>query len=97
MNIYPRPLFMWNAPHINCSDGKGRDKNLNVQGICEEFSKKVLSRCKITINFAYNKPQKPTYMDENTRNIITTIATIIAIVCAVLNCIVTAISLCADN
>lgn len=36
-------------------------------------------------------------MDENTRNIITTIATIIAIVCAVLNCIVTAISLCADN
>lgn|GEM_PF-4924204 len=36
-------------------------------------------------------------MDDNTRNIITTIATIIAIVCAVLNCIVTAISLCAAN
>lgn len=31
-------------------------------------------------------------MNENTRNIITTIATIIAIVCAVLNCILTAIS-----
>ena len=28
---------MWNAPHENFSEGKGRDKNLNVQGICEEF------------------------------------------------------------
>jgi hypothetical protein len=36
-------------------------------------------------------------MDEKTRDIITTIATIIAIICAVLNCIVTAISLCGDN
>ena len=63
----------------------------------EKFQKKVLARCNITINFADNKPQKPTYMDENTRNYITTIATIIAIVCAVLNCIVTAISLCAAN
>lgn len=27
---------------VNCSDGKGRDKNLNVQGICEEFFEKSL-------------------------------------------------------
>lgn len=37
LNISSRPLFMRSAPHVNCSDGKGRDKNLNVQGICEEF------------------------------------------------------------
>lgn len=39
LNISSRPLFMWNAPHENFSDGKGRDKNLNVQGIYEEFSR----------------------------------------------------------
>jgi hypothetical protein len=39
LNISSRPLFMRSAPHVNCSDGKGRDKNLNVQGICEEFLK----------------------------------------------------------
>lgn len=37
LNISSRPLFMRSAPHKNSSDGKGRDKNLNVQGICEEF------------------------------------------------------------
>lgn len=42
LNISSRPLFMWNAPHVYCSDGKGRDKNLNVQGICEEFFEKSL-------------------------------------------------------
>ena len=39
LNISSRPLFMRSAPHVNCSDGKGRDKNLNVQGICEDFSR----------------------------------------------------------
>ena len=47
------------------------------------------------LNFAETNTKQ--YMNENTRNIITTIATIIAIVCAVLNCILTAISLCAAN
>lgn len=42
LNISSRPLFMRSAPHVNCSDGKGRDKNLNVQGICEEFFEKSL-------------------------------------------------------
>ena len=36
-------------------------------------------------------------MDEKTRDIITTIEIIIDIICAVLNCIVTAIALCGDN
>jgi hypothetical protein len=40
LNISSRPLFMRSAPHYYCSDDKGRDKNLNVQGICEEFSEK---------------------------------------------------------
>jgi len=31
---------MWNAPHENFSDGKGRDKNLNVQGIWRKVSEK---------------------------------------------------------
>jgi hypothetical protein len=39
LNISSRPLFMRSAPHGYRSDGKGRDKNLNVQGICEEFLK----------------------------------------------------------
>ena len=42
LNISSRPLFMRSAPHKNSSDGKGRDKNLNVQGICEEFFEKSL-------------------------------------------------------
>lgn len=42
LNISSRPLFMRSAPHVNCSNGKGRDKNLNVQGICEEFFEKSL-------------------------------------------------------
>ena len=42
LNISSRPLFMRSAPHGYRSDGKGRDKNLNVQGICEEFFEKSL-------------------------------------------------------
>lgn len=42
LNISSRPLFMRSAPHVNCSNGKGRDKNLNVQGICEEIFEKSL-------------------------------------------------------
>ena len=42
LNISSRPLFMRSAPHKNSSDGKGRDKNLNVQGNFEEFFEKSL-------------------------------------------------------
>ena len=40
LNISSRPLFMRSAPHCNSSDGKGRDKNLNVQGIWRKVSEK---------------------------------------------------------
>lgn len=40
LNISSRPLFMRSAPHYYCSDGKGRDKNLNVQGIWRKVSEK---------------------------------------------------------
>ena len=32
--------IMRSAPHYYCSDGKGRDKNLNVQGIWRKVSEK---------------------------------------------------------
>lgn len=41
LNISSRPLFMRSAPHKYCSDGKGRDKNLNVQAFRGKFSEKV--------------------------------------------------------
>ena len=59
LNISSRPLFMWNAPHENFSDGKGRDKNLNVQGICEEFLRNCEENVPIWRELEKNGDKKP--------------------------------------
>lgn len=59
LNISSRPLFMRSAPHYYRSDGKGRDKNLNVQGICEEFLRNCEENTPIWRELERNGNKKP--------------------------------------
>ena len=59
LNISSRPLFMRSAPHGYRSDGKGKDKNLNVQGICEEFLRDCEENTPIWRELERNGDKKP--------------------------------------